>query len=361
MQEYFSPYIHDIDRNNNMDLVRYILAFGVLIGHFNYLCGADVPWIISTHNRVGVFFAMSGFVLVKGMLRGQPYGTFVKKRILRIVPSYFFVIIAFALLLAPLSTCSLYEYFTGGQFVKYLLANLSFLNFLEPALPGVFDDCVNNAVNGSLWTMKVEWQLTLTAPPLLWLIKRYRINLVKAITAILICSLAYHLLFHYLYSSTGKNIYEILGRQFMGQTFFFYMGILIYCCYGQFMKHLGALALIFGVIYFAVPGSEIYYLLFQPFVICIFFMALSLVPGNICRYIDGGNNISYEIFLCHYPIVQLAHHYGLIDQYGTAVTFALVVAATLMAAIITYITVGRTFKIYQSRRRSDISLQQRNL
>lgn len=81
--------------------------------------------------------------------------------------------------------------------------------------------------------------------------------------------------------------------------------------------------------------------------------------GNICRYIDRGNNISYEIFLCHYPIVQLAHHYGLIDRYGTATTFALVVAATLMAAVITYITVGRTFKIYQSRRRSDISLQQR--
>ncbi len=346
MQTYFSRYIHHIDRDNNMDLIRYILSFSVLIGHFNYLCDADIPWIISTYNRVGVFFAMSGFVLVGSMLKGQPYKTFVKKRLFRIVPSYFFVIISCAILLTPVSCYSLYDYFVNAGFYKYLAANLSFLNFLHPNLPGLFEDCVNNAVNGSLWTMKVEWQLTLTAPLIIWLTKRYRLNIVAVIVFISVSSLVYKLILNHLYLEGGNAIYEILGRQFMGQTFFFYMGILIYCYYEQFKKKLPWIIGISGIIYFAfcVIESELYYQLFQPFVITLFFMGLSLLPKNVCKHIDGGNNISYEIFLCHYPIVQLAHHYGLVETYGVTNTFILVVLGTLLFATITYLAVGRTYK-----------------
>lgn len=345
MQGYFSRYIHHIDRDNNMDLIRYVLAFSVLIGHFNYLCGADIPWIISTHNRVGVFFAMSGFVLVGSMLKGQSYSSFVKKRIWRICPSYFFVIISTAIFLAFVSPLGAIDYFTDSGFYKYLAANLSFLNFLHPDLPGLFDDCVNNAVNGSLWTMKVEWQLTLTAPLLIWLIKKYRLNLIYVIVFIIVSSLVYKLILNYMYLENGKRIYEILGRQFMGQTFFFYMGILIYCYYVQFRKHMPKLIIASGIVYFAFfhIESEIYNQLFQPLVITVFFMGLSLLPKNICRYIDGGNNISYEIFLCHYPIIQLAHHFSLIERYGTSLTFAIVLIATMIFATATYATAGRLY------------------
>lgn len=357
MQGYFSKYIHHIDRDNNMDLIRYVLAFSVLIGHFNYLCGADIPWIISTHNRVGVFFAMSGFVLVGGILKGQPYSTFVKKRIWRICPSYFFVIILSALLLAFISPIGLYNYFTDSGLYKYLIANLSFLNFLHPDLPGLFEDGVNNAVNGSLWTMKVEWQLTLTAPILIWLIKKYRLSLIKITVFIIVSSLAYKLLFNYLYLENGKKIYEILGRQFMGQTFFFYMGILIYCYYEQFKQRLPLLIIVSGIIYciFCIVESDIYNPLFQPLVITIFFMGLSLLPKNLARYIDGGNNISYEIFLCHYPIIQLVNHYGLMERHGTILTFIFVVIATLAFATITYITAGRLYK-YKNRKKVYLSV-----
>ena len=80
----------------------------------------------------------------------------------RILPPYWATVVLFAILLGFCSASP--DYFLSGQFWKYLIANLCFVNFVEPALPGVFDGMEVTAVNGSLWTMKVEWMLYLSMP-----------------------------------------------------------------------------------------------------------------------------------------------------------------------------------------------------
>lgn len=39
---------------------------------------------------------------------------------------------------------------------KYVAANLVFLNFTHPNLPGLFESNSLQAINGALWTLKIE-------------------------------------------------------------------------------------------------------------------------------------------------------------------------------------------------------------
>lgn len=63
------------------------------------------------------------------------------------------VVIFCALFFCVFSSFSVREYFTSGELIKYLIANLTGMNFLCHTLPGVFNGAV---INGSLWTIKIE-------------------------------------------------------------------------------------------------------------------------------------------------------------------------------------------------------------
>ncbi len=355
-QNYFKNYIHHIDRNNNMDLVRYILAFGVLIAHYNILCGADIPWIISSYNRVGGFFALSGFVLVGSVLKGCSFKDFVIKRIWRIVPSYLFVIFTCSIFLSLLSTDSVKYYFTSKDFWEYIAANVCYLNFLHPSLPGVFN---GEAVNGALWTLKVEWQLTLCLPLIAWICYRYKLNYVKTIITIIFVALLYRVILLHLEISTGKKIYEIMGRQFIGQFFFFASGILIACYYPKFLKHIKyiiPLSIIIYLIFWLAIDSSFYFIYLQPFVITLMVLSISLISKNYASYIDKGHNISYEIFLCHFPIMQILAEFKVVEKVGPYIGISIGISVTLIYAIITYILVGRLYIKRKNHSKSSPSL-----
>lgn len=342
----FSGYVRNIDRNNNMGLVRYILAIGVLIAHFNVLCGADIPWIVTEQDRVGGFFTLSGFLLVAPILKGTTFRTFAIRRCWRILPSYIFVVVITALVLVFFSTLTPAEYFTSGGFWKYMAANLSFLNFLCPDLPGVFTNLSLPAVNGALWTMKVEWQLTLTLPFFLWLIGRYNLNLRKCIILILVVSLIYRYIFNNLYSVTEKPIYEILGRQFFGQSLFFYFGVLLYTCYETLKKNwkwVFVISVVIYVIFRLTAFNPVYFDFFHPFVISLLVLSASLIPGDVMKRIDRGNNISYELYLWHFPVVQLIASWNLVDRWGVMPAFILACTTVLVLAVVTWFTVGHLY------------------
>lgn len=348
----FSKYIHHIDRNNSLDFMRYILALSVLIEHFNYICGAKIPWVISSYNSVGVFFAISGFVLIGKLFKGCQFKQYVINRSWRIFPSYFFVVLSVAIGFCFVSTLTPTEYFTSSGFWKYLAANLGFLNFLHPDLPGFVTHTSANAVNGSLWTMKIEIQLSLIAPLFVWICRKYRLSVIKTIVFIILCSVVYRYLFSVLYDIYNKNIFEILGRQFIGQLLYFFAGISIYCFYTLFVKHLKYIIFITLTIYILTWGIiEIPYydLWLQPFVVTGLVLGLSLLPVNLSKYIGDKNNISYELYLCHYPIIQLINHFQMPEKYGTTIAFGASVLLSLIFAAITYGTVGHLYKKYTKR------------
>ena len=143
---------------NNFDLIRFILAFIVMLVHSAALSNnAELNFINKALGDLSVkcFFVISGFLVMMSYEKSNTIQEYLSKRIRRIYPGYLTVIIITSFLGFAFSTNSFQSYFSI-TWIKYILANLSFMNFLHPDLPGVFSMNPNTSVNGALWSLKIE-------------------------------------------------------------------------------------------------------------------------------------------------------------------------------------------------------------
>lgn len=184
---------------NNFDLLRLLFAGTVCLVHAYKLSGyQQLAWIektLSSAVAVKAFFVVSGFLIFMSFERSSSVVSYAKKRFRRIYPAYFTVVIICAIGLISISSKGLPDYFSPA-WIKYVLANLSFLNFLHPTLPGVFDTNRLQAVNGALWTLKIEVMFYLSVPLFSLLFRRFGNLLIIAI--VYIGSTAYAILFSWL-------------------------------------------------------------------------------------------------------------------------------------------------------------------
>lgn len=319
-----------------MDLMRYFLALAVFVAHFGELNGFHFPFIISSFDAVGGFFALSGFLVYHGFERNRRLTHFIARRAERILPPYLFVVIGAALGLSLISSLPASEYFTDPGFWKYLTANIFFLNWLHPDLPGVFDSTnfAFSAVNGSLWTMKIEWCLYLSVPLVAWTALKLRNRSKPLFLFIIVSSILYRFLFTRLAETNPNPIFIILARQVFGQLSYFYIGALIYSCREWFCRHLAVLALIFIPLFIAcrfIPYGDI---LLNPFSVSVLVLDFSLVKRSL-RWLQHRNNVSYEIYLFHFPVIQTAIALN-IPELGLPAAFAFSLASSVLLAIIAH-------------------------
>lgn len=315
---------------NNMGIVRYILALGVLYGHFQGLTEAHIARI-SPNVFVGGFFALSGFLIYGSYLKRNDLKAYLVSRMRRLLPAYWGVVILFALLCFIFSTESPAHYFGSLQFWKYLASNLLFLNFLEPSLPGVFENLPEPVINGSLWTMKVEWMLYLSVPLVAWIIAKLRVSSVKVFIFIYVLSVGYKLLFLYLYERNGEEIYMILSRQFAGQMMFFYSGVLIYFYLDAFLKYRWYV-LVFSVGLIMVGDHIPYYeVALMPLAVSCLVVWFSMV-GRWGTFEGKRDNISYNIYLVHFPVINMVIASGVYARLGIVGGLAVSTAATVLVS-----------------------------
>lgn len=335
--------IRKIDRRNNMDVVRYYLALSVVIAHYNLLTGHSIPWPTSSYSAVGGFFALSGYLIFHSYLKCTDFRSYITARMRRILPPYMFIVVACAAGLVFASDLTPAQYFTDSGLIKYLAANLSFLNFLHPTLPGVFQgqEFVNPAVNGSLWTMKIEWALYLSVPLIYFLYRHFKWNRTITLIAIIILSVTYRLWFYHLYVTTGNNVYEILSRQFFGQLCYFYTGVLVYFHFDRFIRYKWWIAAVCAI--FIIIGKYIpyYNMTLQPFVDAFATLWVSLVGSWGCC-ISRHDNVSYDMYLFHYPIIQAGVFLG-INTLPEPLSFLAVLVMTVIMSALSWNIVGRHF------------------
>lgn len=312
-----------------MDLVRYLLAMVVIVAHTDILAGYGTTVPLPSGDAVGGFFALSGFLMYPSYIKHRNFKRYTLGRARRILPPYFFIVLLCAFSLVAVSALSPAAYFTDRGFWQYIGANLSFLNWLHPSLPGVFTgaEYYVPAVNGSLWTMKVEWCLYFSVPLFVWVFTRLKLK--KELTALLVIvlSMGYRWLFMYLHQSTGSAIYEILSRQIFGQLSFFYSGMMVYFYLDFFKKHLATFFTGGLCLYFIAHTSMAAEIFLAPPAFAIVVLAISLVPADL-KILRHRHNISYDMYLFHYPIIQLSVYLG-ISTLGHAAELAIVTATTI--------------------------------
>lgn len=318
----------------NMNLLRYLLSLGILINHFNVLTNHDVAYFIP-YDRIGGFFALSGFLMYHSYQKIRDVRKFIVHRARRILPTYLFIVLFCALGGVFISDLSVAGYFSNLNFWKYLAANISFLNWLAPSLPGVFDgpDFINSSVNGSLWTMKVEWMLDLSVPLFIWILAKTGWKKEYFALAIVIVAIILRTIIWNIYLSDGRKIFEILSRQAFSQMGFFYAGMLMYFYRDWVEKHL-KIVIGAGLMLYITEGLiPILRPVIGPFAVAMLFLGVSMWGRTITKLIHV-NCISYNIFLIHYPVIQVCVLFG-IGSYPLWLSLSTVIIITVVLAYLT--------------------------
>lgn len=176
-------------RENNFDSVRLIAATAVIYGHAHPLTGTpDVGFLGNSVESfaVKVFFVVSGYLITASWIADPDVRRYLEKRSLRIFPALWVVVLLTMLVLGPALTSLPW----GAYFKAPLFREHAWNLVLRPvyALPGVFEHLpYPHAINGSLWSLPVEFAMYLVMPLILWLSVRLRARWLLAALTVLLC------------------------------------------------------------------------------------------------------------------------------------------------------------------------------
>jgi len=313
---------------NNFDILRLILSLIVVIVHTAELTKIRDIEVISSYFSsvfaVDAFFIVSGFLIFMSFDKSSSYINYLLKRVRRIAPAYATVIILSAIFLFFISSKGVDEYLSL-EFIRYIIFNLLTLNFLQPTLAGVFEHNPIDAVNGALWTIKIEVIFYLLVPIISYIsIKSSRLY---TFLTIYILAISYSLIMIWLYNSTNSEIFLKLEKQIPSQLAFFISGASIYYLYDRFKAH-STILLFISIILLTIHHYfiEIYPLYPISLAIFIIYFATQFrYLGDVGKFGD----LSFGIYIWHFPIIQTLIHLNLFSNLFVGITSLLLTLLTL--------------------------------
>lgn len=308
---------------NNFDTLRFLLAFTVFLVHASFLSGATslqiIPRFLSSEFAVKSFFVVSGFLIFLSYENSHSLKDYLFKRLRRIYPGYVIVITASALLGFAISTYPR-SFCFDTEILKYLASNLVFLNFLHPGLPGVFLENHVQAVNGAIWTLKIEVMFYLCVPMFVWLFNQ--VGRFSGMIFLFAISVIYSYMLLAIHNNEGGDYLLELRRQLPGQLTYFIVGAAGYY-YFEYFKRFAKPILLFAILIFFFR-ADLPLTIFEPIalgVLVLYFATLFPYLGNFGKYGD----FSYGIYILHFPVLQIFITYHL---FGRSPLLAVLAAAS---------------------------------
>ena len=299
---------------NNFDFLRFLAASLVIFGHSFPLYGlglqaSSVAFTLS-HVPFGslalsTFFFISGFLVTKSWLDSPQIIKYFKKRILRIFPALVCTTLLAIFVVGPMvTTLSSREYFSNPLTWDYL-RNIFMQTWSD--LPGVFQgNPLYSAVNGSLWTLPIEFWLYIFVALLGALGIFSKRKIILPVIILLVIFLNWRIFAQSEFQSA--SFLCISAFQFFRLAIFFAAGSLCYVYrrhvildYRVALFALAALAISYGT-----SNFDLILLLTLPYLILSF---AYLVDTPILRNFGKYGDFSYGMYVYAFPVQQTVTHF----------------------------------------------------
>lgn len=308
--------------NNNFDFLRIFAALLVIFSHSFPLSGHPSEIFVSitgfmTFGYLGVviFFVISGYLITKSWHRNPSTSNFFWNRFLRIVPGLLGVALFTIFLLGPfVTTLSVSNYFQDPATWNYL--SIITIFGVVYTLPGVFiNNVFPNAVNGSIWTLPLEFKMYIVVFITGFL--KFHKKLILMILALMLIFYffidnSYSALFYNILYWKGASSIQQLGaspfEQFeLSYPLFFMIGA-IYYLYEKKIKYNIKIAIVLLIIWifsFHTPFFSIASFISLPYLV-LYVAKTPLYPLNkISKYGD----FSYGMYIYAFPVQQTVVHF----------------------------------------------------
>ncbi|MBR0650806.1 acyltransferase [Roseomonas terrae] len=340
-------------RENNLDAVRLGAAILVIIGHAYLLSGGDAPGFggrpIHTLG-VCIFFALSGYLIATSWLRDPDMWRFLTRRVLRILPALAVVVLVTALLLGPVVTdMPARDYFRSPDFFRYFL---NLVLYVRLGLPGVFDGTPHaNVVNGSLWTLPVEFSLYLLLPSLIALAWVWRVRNTPLPFLLVATAACAWLQLRFLHSGQRPPELVILGTEFWAAfdlAPYFLIGACLAVAKAERLLHpLMAPAVLLAVLVLGRDATSQEALLL--FAVPVATLSIGLARMPVAHRAGRWGDLSYGLYLWSFPVQQL-----LLDRFSVSGAgwddLLLVFAISATLAFASWHLVEKQFLSFKPRR-----------
>ncbi|MDO5151189.1 MAG: acyltransferase, partial [Oscillospiraceae bacterium] len=296
-------------RSNNINMLRFVGAVMVIAGHMGNILGTEVPTFLGVGIHamgVRIFFLLGGFLITQSWLSDPNPARYMVKRVFRIFPALVVFVIVAAYIVGPLCTImSPKEYFSDPGVAVFAIKNI----FLYPyySLPGVFTDLpYPYVVNGSLWTLPVEFAMYLMVPIIAVLIGLKKKDKKSFILLSILAVIAYLISIRIQY---GDEWHCVVYGTDIGQAFalipYYLVGMLfVFPCMRKLLNiQIATLAVLLYSCLKYEGGIVNEILIFVIFSYLIFSLAFATPPYFVNRFRKC--EVSYGIYLYGFMIQQV--------------------------------------------------------
>jgi peptidoglycan/LPS O-acetylase OafA/YrhL len=328
-----------MNNKNCFDFLRFFFAANIVLAHICVLSQNKSLAFLSNFSNSTIavrgFFIISGFLVAKSYTNTPSLKEYFIKRAKRILPAYVVVLLLSVIILAFFSNYDALDYFADINVIKYLGWNLIFLNFMHPCLPGLFENNLMCAVNGSLWTLKVEEGFYLVLPLIFYVIK-------KSKKPFLILGILYVLSILYWFVMDFYLNQPLLAKQLPGYLSYFVAGIFLFMKFELVIKNKNGLLFLSVLLLLISNFSNFQIDVLYP---AAFGMIVIVAAYNLPFFNNFGKygDFTYGLYIYHFPIIQLFRHYDLFEKHNPILMAICVILITLFFAVFSWSFIEKRF------------------
>lgn len=324
---------------NSFDLIRYYAAFAVMCLHFTsyfYLTrisptqtelqAADIIRKIAVATPpVVILFCLSGFFAMASLSHNSSAGGYIKKRIYRLYPSIWFCTIINLIAIFFISK----DLVNMKQILVWLLTQI----FGIANTPAFFKNIATGSVNGALWTIVVQFQIYLFFSVLYRFISKlhtlgWSIMITSSIVANILCRLVTDAI------GNEKLICKLIERSFVPYIIFALIGASVFRFFDRIIPVLTKGLPVFLVIIFMISHNKLPDYGYYCGVITAICTSLLFLGIGYCFKLRLSYDISYELFLYHWIVLNFVVHYDLINRISFGLGLVVFFILSIILAII---------------------------